>query len=319
VKAAVCERYGPPEAVTIRDVPTPKPADGEVLIDAHATTVNSGDARMRAANFPAGMAVPARLALGIRKLRKSVLGFYVAGRVATLGKDVTGFQAGDRVVASPGFALGAHAQQVIVDGHETITKIPENVGYQDAVAVCFGGGTALYFFEKGALAAGDSLLVNGAAGAVGTMAIQLANRAGAEVTAVCSVAHAELVTSLGAHRVIDYATEDFTRDGRRYDVIMDTHGNAPYARIKGSLAPEGRFLMVVGNLWQNLGASLRKNVVGGTAGTNADGLTTLMGLVANGELKPVIDSVFPFEQIVDAHRRVDTGHKAGSVVIAFDH
>lgn len=316
---AVCERYGPPKVVTIREVPRPQPADGEVLIEAHATSVNSGDARMRAARFPRGMAVPVRLALGVTKPRKPIFGFDVAGRVEAVGKDVTEFQVGDRVVASRGFDFGTHAEHVAVAEDGAIAPIPEGVGYQDAVAVCFGGMTALHFLGQGKLADGESLLINGAAGAVGVMAIQLAKRTGAEVTAVCSAAHAELVTSLGAHHVVDYASEDFTRNGRRYGVIMDNHGNAPYARVKDSLAPEGRFLMVIGDLWQTLGATWRKDVVSGTAAINAESLRTLMALAASGELKPVIDSVFPFEQIAGAHRRVDTGHKAGSVVVAFDH
>jgi NADPH:quinone reductase-like Zn-dependent oxidoreductase len=319
MKAAVCERYGPPEVVTIREVPSPRPAAGEVLIEAHATTVNSGDARIRAARFPRGMGVPVRLSLGVTKPRKSILGFDVAARVEAVGTDVTSFQAGDRVVASPGFDFGAHAEHVVVAADGAIAAIPNGLGDQDAVAVCFGGMTALHFFEHGRVTDGESLLINGAAGAVGTMAIQLANRAGAEVTAVCSAAHAGLVTSLGARHVVDYATEDFTRNGRRYDVIMDNHGSAPYARVKGSLAAEGRFLMVIGDLWQTLGAARRKDVISGTAAASAERFRTLMELTGRGELKPVIDSVVPFERIVEAHRRVDTGHKAGSVVVAFDH
>ena len=316
MKAAVCKRYGPPEVVEVRDVPTPKLAGNRVLIEALATTVNSGDARIRAANFPRGMAVPARLSLGITKPRKSILGFYVAGRVAAAGEGVTAFQTGERVIASPGFAFGAHAEYVIVPADGAIARIPENVSTHDAVAVCFGGETALHFFEKGKLLAGQSLLINGAAGAVGTMAIQLAARVGAEITAVCSAANAELAANLGAHHVIDYAKDDFTRNGRQYDVIMDAHGNAPYSRVRGSLAPEGRFLMVVGTLGQLVGASVRKNVIAGTAASSAAFLDRLMELLARGELRSVIDSVFPFDRIVDAHRRVDTGHKTGNVVVA---
>jgi NADPH:quinone reductase-like Zn-dependent oxidoreductase len=318
MKAAVCERYGPPEVVRIREVPTPAPADREVLVEAFATTVNSGDARLRALRVPRGMSLPVRLSAGITKPRRPVFGFEVAGRVEAVGEAVTSFQPGDRVVASRGFDLGCHAELVTVDQQGAIAKIPEALSYQDAVSFCFGGATALDFLRRGKLASGETVLINGASGAVGTMAVQLAKHTGAEVTAVCSSAHADLVTGLGADHVIDYTAEDFTRSAHRYDVIMDTHGNAPFARVKGSLEPGGRFLMVIGNLWQMLAAMRQKAVVGGTTSFTADHYRTLMSLAERGKLKPVIDSVLPFAQIVEAHRRVDSGHKVGSVVLTFD-
>ena len=317
MKAAVCERYGPPEVVQIREVPTPAPADREVLVKASATTVNSGDARLRALRVPRGMSLPVRLNVGVTKPRQPVFGFEVAGRVEAVGEAVTSFQPGDRVVASRGFDLGCHAEFVTVDEQGAIAKIPEDLSYQDAVSLCFGGATALSFLRLGKLASGETVLINGASGAVGTMAVQLAKQTGAEVTAVCSAANADLVRGLGADHVIDYRAEDFTRNGRRYDVVMDTHGNAPYARVKGSLEPGGRFLMVIGDLWQMLAATRQKAVVSGTPSISADDYRTLMSLAGRGELKPVIDSVLPFAQIVEAHRRVDSGHKVGSVVLTF--
>jgi NADPH:quinone reductase-like Zn-dependent oxidoreductase len=317
MKAAVCERYGPPEVVQIKEVPTPVPADREVLVKALATTVNSGDARLRALRVPRGMSLPVRLNVGVTKPRQPVFGFEVAGRVEAVGEAVTSFQAGDRVVASRGFDLGCHAELVTVDEQGAIAKIPEDLSYQDAASLCFGGATALNFLRLGKLASGETVLINGASGAVGAMAVQLAKHTGAEVTAVCSAANADLVRGLGADHVIDYTAEDFTRNGRRYDVIMDNHGNAPYARVKGSLEPGGRFLMVIGDLWQMLAATRQKAVVSGTPSISADDYRTLMSLAERGELKPVIDSVLPFAQIVDAHRRVDSGHKVGSVVLTF--
>jgi NADPH:quinone reductase-like Zn-dependent oxidoreductase len=322
MKAAVCERYGPPEVVQIRDVPAPVPGDGEVLIKAVATTVNSGDARVRALRVPRGTTLPVRLKLGLTKPKNPVLGFDVAGEVEAVGSAVTSFQPGDRVVASRGFDFGCHAEYVAVAADGAIATIPESVGYQDAVALCFGGMTALHFFGLGRLAAGESVLINGASGAVGTMAVQLAKHLGAEVTAVCSGANADLVEGLGADHVIDYTTDDFTADGRRYDVIMDTHGNAPYARVKGSLKPGGRFLMVIGGLWQMVTATWQKPVVSGgdsDAVFSGESYRTLMSLAERGVLKPVVDSVLPFARIVDAHRRVDGGHKVGSVVLTFGH
>ena len=200
----------------------------------------------------------------------------------------------------------------------TLVKLPESLGEQDAVALCFGGSTALYFFERGKLAAGESVPTNGASGAVGDGRATRQAR-GAEVTGVCSAANADLVRSLGADRVVDYNAEDFTRDGRRYDIVMDTHGNAPYKRIKDSLRPGGRFLMVVGDLVQTLAASRRRPLIGGTPGDDAiaESYRTLMGLAEQGAIKPVIDAALPFTQIVDAHRRVDSGRKVGSLVSTF--
>jgi NADPH:quinone reductase-like Zn-dependent oxidoreductase len=317
MRAAVCERYGPPEVVKVEEVPTPEPGEGQVRIAATTTTVNSGDARLRAMRVPRGMGPMARVAVGFTKPRQPIFGFDVAGRVDAVGRGVTGFQVGDRVVGSRGLKLGCHAEHVIVAEDGAIVAIPDGVGDHEALAPCFGGLTALHYLDKGKLEAGQSLLVNGASGAVGAAAVQLAKHMGAEVTGVCGADHAELVKDLGADHVIDYAAEDFTGSGHRYDVIMDTHGSAPYSRIKGSLAPGGRFLMVVGDLWQTLEAARHRNIVSGTSKTTAEGLRKLLDLVGSGELRPVIDSVHPFEQITEAHRRVDGGHKAGSVVVTF--
>jgi NADPH:quinone reductase-like Zn-dependent oxidoreductase len=319
MKAAVIERYGPPEVVRITDVPTPAPADGEVLVEASATTVNSGDARVRALRVPRGVGPLMRLRLGITGPRQPIQGFETAGRIVAVGPRVTAFRPGDRVVASRGFRFGCHAEFVTVAEDGEIARIPDDLDAAGAVSLCFGGSTALNFFRRGKLAAGETLLVNGASGAVGTMAVQIAKHIGAEVTAVCSAANAELVAGLGADHVIDYAAEDFTRNGRCYDVIMDTHGNAPYPRVKESLQPGGRFLMVIGDLRQMVAASWRKPVIGGSPPVTADDYRTLMSLAEHGALKPVIDTVLPFEQIVEAHRKVDSGHKVGSVVLTFDH
>jgi NADPH:quinone reductase-like Zn-dependent oxidoreductase len=320
VKAAVCERYGPPEVVKIREVPKPVPADGEVLVRAFATTVNSGDARVRALRVPPGLRLAMRLKLGVTKPKQPILGFETAGQVEAVGRAVTRFQPGDRVVASRGFDFGCHADYVTVAEQGDIAPIPEHLSYEDGVALCFGGTTALVFFRLGKLTSGETVLINGASGAVGTMAVQLAKHLGAEATAVCSAAHTELVSGLGADHVIDYEAEDFTRNGQRYDVIMDNHGNAPYARVKGSLQPGGRFLMVVGDLWQMLAATRQEATISAgrkDSSMTSDNYRTLMSLAEQGELKPVIDSVLPFEQIVEAHRRVDGGHKVGSLVLTF--
>ena len=321
MKAAVCETYGPPEVVKIRQVPTPEPGAGEVLVKCGATTVNSGDARVRALRVPTGLRLPMRLKLGVKKPKQPILGLELAGTVEAVGRGVTRFQVGDRVVASRGFEFGCHAEYATVAEAGAIAAIPENLTDEDAVALCFGGVTALNFFRLGNLAPGETVLINGASGAVGTMAVQLAKHLGAEVTGVCSGANADLVRGLGADHVIDYSQTDFADNGQRYDVIMDTHGNAPYSRVKGSLNPGGRFLMVIGGLPQMIAATWQKATIGGSeedAALTAESYRTLMSLAEQGVVKSVIDAVLPFDQIVEAHRRVDGGHKVGSIVLRLD-
>ena len=317
MKAAVCERYGPPEVVQIKDVPMPVPKAGELLVESRATTVNSGDARLRALRVPRGMSALVRLTMGVTKPRRPVLGFEAAGRVTEVAIGVTDFQPGDRVVASRGFKFGCHAEYITVAEHGQVARIPDNVSFDEAVSLCFGGSTALHFFDRGKLIAGDSILINGASGAVGTIAVQLAKHRGAAVTAVCSSTNVDMVGDLGADHVIDYTTQDFTQNGQRYDVIMDAHGNAPYTRVKDSLKPGGRFLMVVGDLFQTVASTWQRATVGGTGKVTGESYRTLMSLAQQGVLKPVIDRVLPFEQIVEAHRRVDGGHKVGSIVLTF--
>jgi NADPH:quinone reductase-like Zn-dependent oxidoreductase len=317
MKAAVCERYGPPEVVQIKDVPMPVPNSGELLVESRAATVNSGDARVRALRVPRGMSSLVRVTMGVTKPRRSILGFEVAGPVTEAASDVTGFRSGDRVVASRGFKFGCHAEYITVAEQGQVARIPDTVSYEAAVALCFGGSTALYFLERGKLSAGESILINGASGAVGVIAVQLAKHRGAEVTAVCSSANVDLVRSLGADHVIDYGVQDFTQNAQRYDVVMDAHGSAPYARVKGSLKPGGRFLMVVGDLFQTVASTWQRATIGGTSKVSGEIYRTLMSLAEQGVLKPVIDTVLPFEHIVEAHRRVDGGHKVGSIVLTF--
>lgn len=318
MKAAVCERYGPAEVVVIKDVPTPSVREGDVLIRVKATTVNIADVRIRAVRVPRGLAIPTRLAMGVLRPRNPIFGLEVAGIVERVGAKVRAFAPGDRVVASRGFKLGGHAELMAVAETGAIAAIPGGVSDTDAVALLFGGITALTFFDRAQLRAGEHILVNGASGAVGVMAVQLAKQRGAQVTGVCSAANAELVRSLGADHVIDYASRDFTRDAVRYDLVMDNVGNAPYARVRHLLQPGGRFLMVIGDLLQMLAATRHSDVVGSgkeDAALSSRYYRLLMDMAAAGQIRAVIDRTFPLEQIVAAHRLVDTGHKRGSVVI----
>lgn len=318
MEAAVCERYGPPEVVVIKQVPMPVVGEGDVLIRVLATAVNIGDARIRALRVPRGLSIATRLAMGILRPRNPVFGLEVAGIVERVGAAVQSFKPGDRVVASRGFKFGGHAEFMAVAASGAIAAIPAGISDADAVALLFGGVTALAFFDKAKLMAGERILVNGASGAVGVMAVQIAKLRGAEVTGVCSAANADLVRSLGADHVVDYASRDFTQDAVSYDLVMDNVGNAPYARVRHLLQPGGRFLMVIGDLPQMLAAALRKDVVSasqGDAASSASSYRLLLDMAAASQIRAVIDATFPLEKIVDAYRLVDTGHKRGSVVI----
>jgi NADPH:quinone reductase-like Zn-dependent oxidoreductase len=319
MKAAVTDRYGPPEVIEIREVPTPVPGDNEILVRITVTTVNSGDSRVRGLNVPRGMTLMMRLALGWSGPKQKVGGFEGAGVVESVGAGITKFKPGDRVVGSHGFKFGLHAEYATFTEADALVPIPAGLTDQNAVAVLFGGSTARWFFKTGGLRAGHRVLINGASGAVGVMAIQLAKLAGAEVTGVCSSGNVDLVRSLGADYVFAYDREDFTRSGHRYDIIMDTHGNAPYAAIRHMLAPQGKLLMVTGDLFQTIAASWQNPVVASrrddSEAVNQAAYSELVALAAAGELKPVIQTVLPFDRIVEAHRIVDGGHKRGSVLV----
>lgn len=323
MKAVVYEQYGGPEVLRFAEVPTPVPGPDEVLIKIHATTVNSGDWRVRSLEVPAGFGLLSRLALGIRAPRQPILGTELSGVVASVGRDVTKFKPGDAVFAFPSVRMGCHAEYRCMAQDAAVALKPANVSHAQAAALSFGGTTALHFFRKARLGAGKSVLVNGASGAVGTAAVQLAKHFGAEVTAVCSGRNAAMVTSLGADHVIDYTKDDFTRNGRAYDVIIDTAGTAPFARSRASLRDGGQLLVVLGGLrdllripWVALTDSRR--VIGGTATATAEDLRFLADLAERGELRPVIDRTYRFDEIVEAHRYVDTGRKTGSVVITLE-
>ena len=320
MRAVICERYGGPEVLKIVERPKPEPKDDEVLIKIHASTVNSGDVRMRALRVPRGLGIVLRLSMGFFKLRQPILGFELAGEVEAVGSRVTRFKPGDRVLGSDDFALGCHAEYRCLPADGAIVPIPESLSFAEAVSLSFGGSTAANFFSRAGLTSGESVLVNGASGAVGTAAVQIAKHHGAEVTGICSAANAELVTSLGADRVIDYTKEDFAEAGATYDLIMDTVGNMSFARVKGSLKSGGRFLMVSGNLPQMIEAALRSQVIGGVANASEPVFGEppydyLMRLAGADALKPVIDRTYPLDEIAAAHAYVDSGRKKGSVVI----
>lgn len=323
MKVAYVPRYGPPEVVELREVPAPVPGPGQVRIRVLAAAVTTADWRIRSGVLPRGFGVLRGLALGFGGPRKPVLGTDAAGVIDAVGDGVTRFALGDAVIAFPGSALGAHAELLIMPAEGRVAKKPPNLTFEEAVSLPFGAMTALDYFRRGKVQAGDRVLVNGASGNVGSATVQLAKHLGAHVTAVCSGANAALVCALGADEVIDYTTTDFTAGEARFDVIVDAVGNAPYTQVKSVLAPGGRLLVVLGALSALLsapfvGGAKQHTVVAGPAAERVEDLQTLAQLAASGALRPVIDQRFTFERISDAYRVVDSGRKKGSVILSLD-
>jgi NADPH:quinone reductase-like Zn-dependent oxidoreductase len=320
MKAVICTKYGPPEVLQPRIVEKPVPNNDEILIKVHATTVTSADIRIRSFKVPLSYWLPARIALGIRSPKINILGTELAGEIESVGKDVTKFKAGDQVFAYPGHHGGGNAQYTCIGEDSAVAIKPANLSYEEAAAVPFGGNTALYFLEQANIKDGQKVLIYGASGSVGTYAVQLAKYFKAEVTGVCSTSNIDLVKSIGADNVVDYTREDFSKNGEIYHVIFDTLGMTSISDCMGSLTKEGIYLQTVATpttslkmKWASINNS--KTLIGGTAVPKAENLNFLKELVETGKIRPVIDRTYPMEQIIDAHRYVDMGHKKGNVVI----
>lgn len=320
MRAAVVHRFGPPEVVAVERVPRPTPASDEVLVRLRASTVSIADHRLRSKDLPRGLGFLAVVALGVTRPRRPILGMEGAGVIEAVGGDVTTFAPGDEVVLLRGGRMGCHAEYVTVRAAGAIVRKPEGMSFEDAAALVFGGHTALSFFDRVELGPGVDVLVNGASGAVGTAAVQLAAHAGARVTGVCSGGNAELVRSLGADRVIDYAREDFAAGDERYDVIVECVGNAPFRRSCRVMKPGGALLLVIADLRAMLIERIQSRrhgmLVTHTGSVFGAGvLRDLMARAEAGAIRPVIDRSYDLADIVEAHRYVDTGRKRGSVLI----
>jgi NADPH:quinone reductase-like Zn-dependent oxidoreductase len=320
MKAIVATKYGPPEVLQLKEMEKPTPKDNELLVKVYATTVTAGDTRVRSFTVPLSFWLPARITLGLRKPKKAILGMVLAGEVESVGKAVKQYKEGDQVYAYDITRLSTYAEHACVPEDSALACKPSTVTYEEAAAIPFGGVTALHFLKQGKIHSGQHVLIYGASGSVGTFAVQLAKYFGTEVTGVCSTANDALVKSLGADTVIDYMQEDWTRSGETYDIIFDTVGKSSLSGCLRSLKQEGSYLQAVAGpalLVQMRWASMRsgKALIGGTATPKTEDLTYLNELVEAGKIKPVIDRCYPLEQIVEAHRYVDQGHKKGNVII----
>jgi NADPH:quinone reductase-like Zn-dependent oxidoreductase len=316
VKAIVCTEFGPPEVLQLKEVERPTPKENQVLIRIYATTV--------AAEDPAARSSPGLN--GLTRPKNPILGWYLAGEIEAIGQEVTRFKPGDQVYGSAGPNLGTYAEYRCLPETGALAMKPANMTYEEAAAVPNGGLTALPFLrDKGHIQSEHQVLINGASGAVGTSAVQLAKHFGAEVTGVCSTANLELVRSLGADRVIDYTQEDFTQTGRTYDIIFDAVGKSSFSRCKNSLKRAGIYLTTVPSLavflhmlWTNrVGRKKARMAATGLrrASDKAKDLVILKEIIEAGKLEAVIDRIYPLEQMAEAHRYVEKGRKRGNVVI----
>lgn len=314
MKAAIIDRYGPPEVLQIQDIPKPTIKDNEILVRVKAAAVTAADSRVRGARFPKGFGLLSRLAFGITKPRIKILGDTYSGVVEAVGKNVSEFKVGDEVCGMTGAKMGTYAEFIKIRKFKSIAKKSATISHEDAAGMMFGGTAALYFLrEKLQVRDGETAVINGASGAVGTNAVQLAKYFGAQVTGVTSSDNAKLVKDLGAEDIIDYTKQNLIDTDKKFDVVLDTVGNLSPETAKRLLTEKGRAALMVGGLDVILRA--RKPILTGVATEKKEDMEFLLSLVEQGKLKVVIDKTYPFDDIVAAHAHADTGQKVGNVLL----
>ncbi len=330
MKAIVFTEYGPPDVLHLKEIPKPAPKETEILVKVYATPVNYGDltARNFAAsqfNMPAPLYLPARMAFGWNKPKTNILGSELAGQVEAVGAAVTGFKPGDQVFAYLGMRMGACAEYICIPETGTVALKPANLSYAEAATLPYGAIMASSLLRKAHLEPGQKVLINGASGGIGSIAVQLAkHHYSAEVTGVCGTPRLDFVRSLGADRVVDYTREDFTQNGQTYDLIFDILGKSSFGRLRHSLTPNGIYLLasykmkaVFQMLWTAVTRS-RQRVICAFAEEEVQDLVFIKELAEAGQIKAIIDRCFPLEQAAEAHRYVESGSKMGPVVIAVE-
>jgi NADPH:quinone reductase-like Zn-dependent oxidoreductase len=303
MRAAVCTAYGPPEVLQLRTVPDPRPRDKEVCIRLSATAVTASDCIVRGLKLRGVYRPIMRAVFGIRAPRKGIIGMIAAGEIESVGREVTSFKPGDQVFGMDGFRAGTYAEKVCWPASSMLARRPANLTYEESAALPYGGLIASFFVRRLKLRQGQQLLVYGASGAIGTSVVQLARHLGAEVTGVCSTTNLELVRSLGATTVIDYTTDDFTQSGRRYDVIFDAVGKRKSAKAMIN----ARAALTSGGVSMSVDDAFPR--------TKKSDLLALKDLAESGAFRPVIDRRYTLDEIVEAHRYVDLGHKKGNVIV----
>ncbi len=325
MKAVVWTKYGPPDVLQLKEVEKPSPKDNEVLVKVYATSVTAGDCEIRSSTGPIWLRLLTRIYNGLRKPKKiTILGQELAGEIVSVGKDLKLFNRSDQVFAATGFGFGAYAEYKCLPEDGMLAIKPANMTYEDAATVPIGGLTALHLLRKGNIQNGQRVLIYGAGGSIGTIAIQLAKSFGAEVTGVDSTKKLDMLRSIGADQVIDYTQEDFTKSGETYDVIFDVVGKASFSGCIRSLEKKGIYLLAnprlslyIRRLWTLMTSS--KKVISGLTSYKTENLIFLKELIEAGKIKSVIDRRYPLEQTAEAHRYVETGQKKGNVVITVDH
>ena len=326
MKAVIWTKYGSPDVLQLGEVEKPEPKDNEVLVKIHAATVTAGDCEMRRLKFPFLLSLPMRIYIGFRKpARITILGMELAGEIESTGKDVKRFKTGDRVFGTPGFHMGAYAEYICLptspeEMRGTLVKLTDGISYEEAAAVSIGGLEALHFLRQANIQSGQKVLINGAGGSIGTFAVQLAKHYGAEVIAVDSSEKLDMLRSIGADHVVDYTQKDFTQSGEMYDVIFDVVGRSSFSRSVRMIKKNGYYLIgnpgpshMLQGAW--ISKTTSRKVIFGTSNHNMEDLTFLAKLIEAGKIKTVIDRRYPLEQIVEAHRYVETDQKKGNVII----